>query len=163
MCSSDLRAKKVADSGHLVCSHTYSHLLWIKATRAADHEAVLTKELERTAQALEQATGARPTVLRMPNGYDKPWVRALAGKLGYTLVNWTYGSDWTKIPEAKMTAEYLRAVQPGAILLLHDGGGKVKEKDLRLVEAILAEAKKKGLKPVRLDDLLHLRSPAAKP
>jgi peptidoglycan/xylan/chitin deacetylase (PgdA/CDA1 family) len=99
----------------------------------------------------------------MPNGYDKPWVRQLAGKLGYTLVNWTYGSDWSKTPEDRMTAEYLKAVKPGAILLMHDGGGKVREKDLRIVEAVLAEAKKKGLKPVRLDELLGIADDAGKP
>jgi peptidoglycan/xylan/chitin deacetylase (PgdA/CDA1 family) len=152
------RAKKVAEAGHMVCNHTDTHLLWKNAAKAADHEAVLRRELERAGAAIEKAAGVRPTVLRMPNGYDKPWVRQEAGKLGYTLVNWTYGSDWTKLSEEKMTAEYLKAVKPGAILLLHDGGGKVKEKNLRIVAAILAEAARKGLKPVRLDDLLNLRA-----
>lgn len=156
------RAKKVAEAGHLVCNHTDSHLFWPKAGKAPGHEAVLRKELERAGAAIEKATGVRPTILRMPNGYDKPWVRQEAAKLGYTLVNWTYGSDWTKISEEQMTAEYLKAVKPGAILLLHDGGGKVKEKNLRIVEAILAEAAKKGLKPVRLDELLGLTVPAVK-
>lgn len=98
----------------------------------------------------------------MPNGYDKPWVREVARRLGYTIVNWTYGSDWTRLSEEKMTAEYLKAVKPGAILLLHDGGGNVKERNLRITEAILQEAKKKGLKPVRLDELLNLYDPGKK-
>jgi peptidoglycan/xylan/chitin deacetylase (PgdA/CDA1 family) len=151
---------KVAQAGHLVCSHTDTHLLWKNTAKKPDHEAILTKELERTAAALEKAGAPRPAVLRMPNGYDKPWVRALAGKLGYSLVNWTYGSDWTKTPEEKMTAEYLKAVKPGAILLMHDGGGKVREKDLRMVEAVLAEAQRKGLKAVRLDELLGIQAAA---
>ena len=156
------RAKKVAQGGHLVCNHTDTHLLWKNTAKKPDHEAILQRELEKAGAAIEKATGVRTTVLRMPNGYDKPWVRALAGKLGYTLVNWTYGSDWTKTPEDKMTAEYLKAVKPGAILLLHDGGGKVKEKNLRIVGRILDEAARKGLKPVRLDDLLGLgAAPAA--
>ena len=119
-------------------------------------------ELEKAAAAIEKAAGVRTTVLRMPNGYDKPWVREVARRLDYTLVNWTYGSDWTKLSEEKMTAEYVKAVKPGAILLLHDGGGKVKEKNLRITEAILREAKKKGLAPVRLDELLGLNPPVKK-
>ena len=150
------RAKKVAGAGHLVCNHTDTHLLWKNAAKSQDHEAILRKELERAGEAIEKATGVRPTMLRMPNGYDRPWVRQEAARLGYTLVNWTYGSDWTRMPEEKMTAEYLKALKPGAILLLHDGGGKVREKNLRIVEAILNEAAKKGLKPVRLDVLLGL-------
>lgn len=157
------RARKVAAAGHLVCNHTDSHKLWKNTAKLADHEAILRKELEKAGEAIEKATGGRPTVLRMPNGYDKPWVRQVAGKLGYTLVNWTYGSDWTGISEEKMTAEYLKAVKPGAILLMHDGGGKAKEKNLRITEAVLREAGKKGLKPVRLDDLLGIRSPGPKP
>jgi len=156
------RAAKVAAAGHLVCSHTDSHLFWPKVGKAPDREAVLRRELEESGATIEKATGVRPTVLRMPNGYDKPWVRQAAAKLGYTLVNWTYGSDWTKISEEKMLGEYLKALRPGAILLLHDGGGKAKEKNLRLVEAILAEAAKKNLKPVRLDDLLGLSAPAVR-
>ena len=156
------RAKKVAQAGHLVCNHTDTHLLWKNVERKPDHEAIFQKELEKAGASIEKASGVRPTVLRMPNGYNKPWARALAAKLGYTLVNWTYGSDWTRTPEEKMTAEYLKAVQPGAILLLHDGGGKVKEKNLRIVGSILDDAAKKGLKPVRLDELLGLgAAPAA--
>ena len=153
------RARKVAEAGHLVCNHTDSHLFWPKAGKAPDHEAVLQKELERAGASIEKAAGVRPTVLRMPNGYDKPWVRQVAGRLGYTLVNWSYGSDWTNTPETRMTAEYIKALKPGAILLMHDGGGKVREKDLRIVEAVLEAAAKKGLKPVRLDDLLGIRQP----
>lgn len=156
------RAKKVAEAGHLVCNHTDTHLFWPKTGKAADREAILKRELEKAAAAIEKAAGVRPAVLRMPNGYDKPWVREAARRLDYTLVNWTYGSDWTKIPEERMTAEYVKAVKPGAILLLHDGGGKAREKNLRITEAILLEAKRKGLAPVRLDELLGLNAPAVK-
>jgi len=156
------RARKVAEAGHLVCNHTDTHLFWPRTGKAADREAILKRELDKAAAAIEKAAGVRATVLRMPNGYDKPWVRELARRLDYTLVNWTYGSDWTRLSEEKMTAEYVKAVKPGAILLLHDGGGKVKEKNLRITEAILREAKKKGLAPVRLDELLGLTPPVKK-
>ncbi len=150
------RAGKVQAAGHLVANHTDTHKNWFKTGSAADRESVLEKELERAGAAIKKATGSRPVILRMPNGYDKPWVRQAAARLGYTLVNWTYGSDWTKLSEEEMTAEYLKALKPGAILLMHDGGGKVKEKNLRITGAVLLEAGKKGLKPVRLDELLGI-------
>lgn len=151
-------AKKVYAAGHLVANHTDSHKNWFKLGNCAGREAALSKEIGKAAASIEKATGARPAVLRMPNGYDRPWVKQVAAELGYTLVNWTYGSDWTALSEDKMTAEYLKALKPGAILLLHDGGGKAKERNLRIVEAVLAEAKKKGLMPVRLDDLLGIQT-----
>lgn len=154
------RVKLVQDGGHLVACHTDSHLNWFKVGKTAGKEKTLAAELEKASASIEKAAGSRPWMLRMPNGYDKPWVRELAGKQGYTLVNWTFGEDWTKKPEETMTADYLKALKPGAIFLLHDGGGKVKEKNLRIVEKLLAEAQKKGLKPVRLDELLGLNVPA---
>jgi hypothetical protein len=80
-------------------------------------------------------------------------VREAVRKLGYKFVNWSYGSDWTKTPEDKMAAEYRKATRAGAVLLLHDGGGKSREKTLRLTAAILDEAGRLGLRAVRLDEL----------
>jgi hypothetical protein len=71
-------------------------------------------------------------------------------------VNWTYGSDWTRLPEPEMTAAYLNHLKPGVILLMHDGGGKSRAKTLRITEALLKEAAVKGLKPVTLDVLLDI-------
>ncbi|HCC49229.1 MAG TPA: hypothetical protein DEQ38_14095 [Elusimicrobia bacterium] len=153
------QVKKLAGAGHLVASHTDTHKNWYKIGNAKDREAVLTGELNKAEKALVAACGIRPTVLRMPNGYDRPWVRETARRLGYTLVNWTYGSDWVRQSDDKMAAEYLKALKPGAILLMHDGGGKNKGKNLKVTEALLDEAARRGLKPVRLDALLGLGAP----
>lgn len=153
------RARLVAGAGHLVASHTDSHLNWFAVGKSKDKVKILTGELEKAADSIEKATGVRPWVLRMPNGYDRPWVRRAASKCGYTLVNWTYGGDWLRTTEEKITAQYLKALKPGAILLLHDGGGEGKKKNLRIVEKLLVEAEKRGLKPVRVDELLGLPVP----
>ncbi len=154
------KAAAVQAAGHLVCNHTDTHKNWYKIGNSGNAGKVLEAELNKAQESIRKATGYSPYILRMPNGYSRPWVKATAGRLGYTLVNWTYGSDWTKTPEDKMTAEYLKALEPGAIFLMHDGGGKVKEKNLRIVARILDEAAKKGLKPVRLDALLGITVPA---
>lgn len=146
-------AKKAHDAGHLIANHTDSHKNWFKVGKAADREKVLAAEVRKAEEAIVKATGFRPTILRMPNGYDRPWVREAAKKLGYRAVNWSYGSDWTKTPEDKMTGEYLRATRAGAVLLLHDGGGRNREKTLRITAAILEEAQRQGLEAVRLDQL----------
>jgi len=145
--------KMVHAAGHLVANHTDTHKNWFKIAKTADREKVFAAELSKAEEALVKATGEKPKVLRMPNGYTAPWVRAAAARLGYTMVNWSYGSDWGKAPEAAMTAEYVKAVKPGAVLLLHDGGGKNREKTLRITAAILDEAQRQGLQPVRLDAL----------
>ena len=59
-----------------------------------------------------------------------------------------------------MTAEYVKHVRPGAILLMHDGGGAGREKSLRITEKVLLEARRKGLKAVTLDELLDIKTAA---
>ncbi|MGD9643931.1 MAG: polysaccharide deacetylase family protein [Elusimicrobiales bacterium] len=146
-------AKKVHDAGHLIANHTDSHKNWFKVGKGADREKVLAAEIQKAEEAIVKATGFKPTVLRMPNGYDRPWVRAAAKRLGYSYVNWSYGSDWTKTSEERMTEEYRKATRAGGVLLLHDGGGRTREKTLRITAAILAEAERLGLQAVRLDVL----------
>ena len=152
-------AKKVHDAGHLVANHTDMHKNWFKIGKSADREKVFLSEVKKAEEAIVKATGEKPSILRMPNGYTAPWLREAAKKIGYRTANWSYGSDWTKTPEDKMTAGYLKSVRIGKVLLLHDGGGKSHEKTLRITEAILNEAQRLGLDPVRLDVLLKGPSP----
>lgn len=147
-------AKKVHDAGHLVANHTDTHKNWFKIGKGPDREKVLASEVKKAEEAIVKATGEKPKILRMPNGYTAPWLREAVKKLGYRAANWSYGSDWTKTPEEKMTAEYVKAVRAGNVLLLHDGGGRNREKTLRITSAILDEAARLGLEPVRLDALL---------
>lgn len=147
------RAKKVLDAGHLLANHTDTHKNWFKIGNSGDREKGLSAEVRKAEEAIVKATGFRPTVLRMPNGYSRPWVKETLKKLGYESINWSYGSDWTKLPEDRMIAEYRKAVRPGNILLLHDGGGKSRERTLRITAAVLDEAAKQGLEAVRLDEL----------
>ena len=146
-------AKKVRDAGHQVANHTDTHKNWFRIGKAADREKVFLSDVKKAEEAIVKATGEKPSVLRMPNGYTAPWVREAAKKLGYRTVNWSYGSDWTKIPEDRMTAEYVKSTRIGKVLLMHDGGGKNRERTLRLTEAVLNEAERLGLEPVRLDAL----------
>lgn len=151
------KAAAAAAAEHLLGNHTDTHADYFRIGKGPEPEKFLEKELAAAASAIEKATGRRTPFLRMPNGYDRPWVRKVAARKGYIIVNWTYGSDWTRAGEEAMTADYLKNVKPGAILLLHDGGGKGREKTLRITEQILLEAARKGLKPVRLDELLGIR------
>jgi len=154
-------AGKVAAAGHLVGNHTDKHEFYPKIGKGPDREKILEKEIDGAAAAIERAAGVKPVFMRMPNGYDKDWVRSVAARKGYILVNWTYGSDWTNIPEEKMTAEYLKHLKPGVIFLMHDGGGKTREKTLRITELILKEAARKGLHPVKVDVLLGIPDTSA--
>lgn len=150
--------RRACAEGHLAANHTYAHRNYFKLAADPAREKILAAELEPTEKAIEKACGYRPRVMRMPNGYSRDWVMKVARAEGYALVNWTYGSDWTKLSDEEMLAGYLKALKPGAILLFHDGGGKVRERTLRLTRAVLDEAERRGLKAVTLDELLGLKT-----
>jgi len=145
---------EIAKAGHMVCNHTDTHVNYYKLKSAA-REAILEKEIKTAEDSIKRAGGIRPLYLRLPNGFSGKWARETVFRLGYSLVNWTYGSDWTQLGREEMLKGYLRNLRPGSILLLHDGGEKEREKTLWLVGRILEDARKKGLKPVRLDELLE--------
>ncbi len=95
-------AARVADEGHEVAAHGYAHL---REPPAGD--------LERGLEAVERATGRRPTRYRPPYGR--------AADTGLELVLWSaWGLDWETIGPDRIAELVLRDLEPGAIVLLHD-------------------------------------------
>jgi len=154
-------AKDVADRGHEIASHTYSHLHYGKKLKELGGDVnkakvLLLSDMKKTNDILLKNTGKKPLLCRMPHGIDRPWIKESAKDAGLILVNWTYGSDWTAESMEKLTEEYVAAIKPGAILLLHDGNPR-REKSLALTEAILKAAQEKGFRPVTVGELLNLK------
>jgi len=115
----------------------------------------LRQDLRKTQDAIEKATGEKATLLRMPHGIDRPWIKDVAKEEGYVLVNWTYGSDWHNLPVEEMKEGYLKAIRPGAILLFHDGG-RIREKSLVLTEFMIDKANKSHVLIQTVSHLLEI-------
>lgn len=152
-------AAAVAEGGHLLGNHTYSHANFNKLPEGQRLSA-MEGEICKTEAAVRAATGQTTYFLRAPYGLSSQWIRELAGRKGYVMVNWSCGADWWFHPREQILKQYLDNLHSGAVFLLHDGGSSKRETTVWLVERILAEAKKRGLKPVRLDELLTV-DPAA--
>jgi len=146
--------KKVLADGHEVGSHTYTHPdFW--HYKKPDFKEFLTKELEETEAAFAKI-GYKPVLLRMPYGYNKPWAREVAASKGYTMINWSFGTDWNKMPQEDLAKIYIKHITPGAILLMHDGG-KDRSRTLYAAGAVIAEAKKQGYEILTVSQLLGLK------
>jgi peptidoglycan/xylan/chitin deacetylase (PgdA/CDA1 family) len=152
-------AKKIADAGFEVGSHTTSHrnyAQYAKEKGQGQAKADLIKDMKGARKTIEEATGVTLKILRMPHGIDRPWIKEAAKETGFVLVNWTYGSDWIKMPEEEQTKEYIKALQPGAIILLHDGNPH-REKSLRITEALIKAAQEKGYEMVTVGELIGVK------
>jgi peptidoglycan/xylan/chitin deacetylase (PgdA/CDA1 family) len=110
-------ARAVSDAGMPLGNHSFSH---DDLTRLAP-EAVA-DDLARTQQAVFEACDQVPVLFRPPYGETDDGVRAVAAGLGMTEVLWTVDPrDWSGV-DTKQILETAVTVEPGGIILLHDGG-----------------------------------------
>ena len=152
--------RDVVSAGHVVASHLYRHENFAKTLPAQGRES-LARSMEQARTVLEKISGQRIQFLRMPHGIDRPWIRQLAREQGFVLVNWSFGFDWEKMTTEEMTQNYLKNIQPGAIILMHDGGRR--QKTLTILRNVLTALREKGYNAVTLNDLFEKVSGSPRP
>lgn len=106
-------AAKVAAAGHEVGNHGWSHTDFTDLSDGQLHS-----ELDRTAEAIEQATGVRPGMARPPYGALDS---RITGAAGLPMIMWdTDSQDWQHKSAAETHQRVMDHVSPGGIVLLHD-------------------------------------------
>jgi peptidoglycan/xylan/chitin deacetylase (PgdA/CDA1 family) len=134
-----------AQGGHYVANHTYSH-----SSLEGISEADFIQEIENTRQAILDAALDLFTLdkdvryLRPPYGATDANTRQYAAEQGYAVVLWDIDpQDWRR-PGAKVVADHvIRSVYPGAIVLMHDGGGD-RAQTVQALETVLRELSAQG-------------------
>ncbi|MEU9352046.1 polysaccharide deacetylase family protein [Streptomyces griseoloalbus] len=115
----DLLAR-MADEGHVVGNHTWSHPLLTDLGRRR-----IRSEMERTSDVIEKTYGARPEWFRAPYG---AWNRAafqLGAELGMEPLAWTVDTlDWTTPGTRTIVGRVEDGAAPGVVVLSHDAGGE---------------------------------------
>jgi peptidoglycan/xylan/chitin deacetylase (PgdA/CDA1 family) len=145
-------AKALLDDGQLLGNHSYHHDYW----RWLDPRY---PELDRTQDAFRRNLGVCPAFFRPPHGQRTPFMIAHASSKGMHTVTWDVSaSDWSSHDSGAVARGILDHVQPGSIILLHDGidGSGVADRSVLIdaLPAILDGLRDQGLTPVRLDELL---------
>ncbi|WP_086854538.1 polysaccharide deacetylase family protein [Streptomyces coeruleofuscus] len=110
---------RMADEGHVVGNHTWSHPLLTRLTRRQ-----IRSQMERTSDVIEDAYGERPEWFRAPYG---AWNRAafqLGAELGMEPLGWTLDTlDWTSPSTRSIVRRVENGAAPGVVVLAHDAGG----------------------------------------
>ena len=113
--------REIADDGHRLCDHTVTH-----DTDLPDKPAdVIEDEIGGTLAAIEDAVpGVDVPFYRAPGGNFAANVNKIAAEHDQVPLGWSIDpGDWRK-PGARAIHDYVAEhVHPGAIILLHDGGG----------------------------------------
>lgn len=81
-------------------------------------------DLVTTSDLIESATHFRPCLFRPPDGAVDAAVIDSAAQAGMTTVTWDVDpSDWSNPGSGAVYSRVVDAVQPGSIVVMHDGGG----------------------------------------
>ncbi|MEJ1199567.1 MULTISPECIES: polysaccharide deacetylase family protein [unclassified Streptomyces] len=125
---------RMADEGHVVGNHTWSHPLLTKLGRRR-----IRSEMERTSEVVEQAYGEPPRWFRAPYG---AWNRAafqLGAELGMEPLAWTVDTlDWTTPGTGTIVDRVEDGAAPGVVVLSHDAGGD-RSQSVRALRSYLPE------------------------
>jgi peptidoglycan-N-acetylglucosamine deacetylase len=114
-------------------------------------------QLHATIAAIRSLTGYTPCVFRPPYGaYDQATVNT-ARSLGLATVLWNVDpSDYLLPGTRAIEQRVLAQVQPGSIILSHDGGGP-RGQTLAAYPSIIAALRARGYRIVTIPQLLGFR------
>jgi peptidoglycan/xylan/chitin deacetylase (PgdA/CDA1 family) len=149
-------AAQVAADGHELANHGDDHRIL-----AFSLPGTIRAQLAAAEEAARAATGGELAPLfRASHGYRSPWLGSVVRRLGYKLCGWDGRIFDSALPGAETIAERATGVlRPGAVLLLHDGDGsgrgRPRQQTVDALPAILDEADRRGLRSVRLSELLR--------
>lgn len=146
--------RRIRDEGHAIGNHTWSHEYLYLANRAT-----IAAEIDRTQDVLERITGSRPVWFRPPYGVRWFPLPGILQERGMRMMLWSDRGHDGALDAEGVTKTTLAQLEPGAIVLLHDGD-EVHEPSLvdrsatvKALPAIIAGVRKAGYtlpKPVRL-------------
>lgn len=109
----------LAAGNHTVAGHSWSH----RRTGELDDDEVIS-ESERTAELVARLTGHPAPYVRPPYGNDAGRFAAILEPHGLTTVTWSVAvRDWARAEALEIVELVLEGLHPGAIVILHDGGG----------------------------------------
>ena len=140
-------AREVAAAGHRLGNHSFSHRHpWRMG--AADAR----REVRDGTKALEDICGRPVSLFRPPFGRVRHCMTTEAAWCGQIQVLWDRSAiDWGPLGRTAWIARRLARVQPGEIVLMHDGAGQHNHPDqlLRVLPGLLRRLGENGMRALR--------------
>jgi peptidoglycan-N-acetylglucosamine deacetylase len=143
---------RAAREGHEIGNHSWSHPNFAKMSDDA-----VRSQLRRTDDAIKNATGERPTLMRPPYGSitarEKHWIY---DEFGYRVILWDVDPyDWKRPGPAVVRNRILKETQPGSIVLSHD----IHPGTIEAMPSTFDALEAKGFKFVTVSELIRMATP----
>jgi len=147
-------ARAVAQAGHVIGNHTFTHPLLIFESAAQTR-----RQLVDCHQALDEALGEHSNLFRPPFGGRRPATLRVARELGLKTVMWNVtGYDWNAPPAAVIEKKVARQLRGGDVILLHDGGhralGADRTQTVIATDNLIQRYKGEGYEFVTVEEML---------
>ena len=111
-------AREVADAGHAIVNHTWTH-----ARLSALAPAAVQDQMSRASDAIHNVTGRRPGMFRAPYGAWSPTVLKLCEQMQLAPLDWSVDpQDWANPGVNAIVTTIMGNTRSGSIILEHDGG-----------------------------------------
>jgi len=117
------------------------------------------REIEDTAMLLKKTTGVKTNLFRPPNGFLYNGLADYALKHKEVVVTWSVDSgDWHKrgVSVERLVNYVVEQAKPGAIILMHDGGGD-RTKTVQALPKIIERLTQRGYKFVTVPEMLQMK------
>lgn len=144
---------RIVEEGHAIGNHGYRDqpppiLGWDPCQTA--HGIV------RTQEVLEELTGSRPGLFRLPCARPRRDIWKIVRKERMLVVHTSCFSLWErKLPPRSLTRRILGRVKNGDIILLHDWSGSPRSPALEALPALLDSLKEREFQLVTISELLQ--------
>ena len=141
-------SRKVIASGDAIGNHTWSHPVLTVAN--------VGRQVSRAEAEIDRTTGYQPCLLRPPYGDGSPAVISAVRRMGLLSIIWDVDPrDWSLPGTSAIVHRVLSAVHPGAIVIMHDGGGPRSE-TVQALQTIVPTLLARGYRLVTIPRLLGL-------
>src|SRR6201982_3404670 len=145
---------RAAREDHEIGNHSWSHPNLAKMSQES-----VRSQLQRTDDAIKNATGERPTLMRPPYGSitdrEKHWIH---DEFGYQIILWDVDPyDWKRPGPAVVRNRILKETRPGSIVLSHD----IHPGTIEAMPSTLDALETKGFKFVTVTELIRMATPQA--
>ncbi|MEB3337595.1 MAG: polysaccharide deacetylase family protein, partial [Leptolyngbyaceae bacterium] len=146
-------AQQVVRSGHAVGNHTWHHH-YHRVDRAT-----AAQELNRTADSIYQTTGAKTSLFRPPGGFLDNGLVTYANQTKQSVLMWSIDIGDTKFHASSQSLanQVLSTAHPGAIVLMHDGGGN-RQTTVQALPTLIKGLKQRGYRFVTIPQLLEMQA-----
>jgi chitin deacetylase len=143
--------RRIVAEGHALGNRAWNQM----AEETSNLDA--TREVDETADLIQEVTGAKTELFRPPNGRLDTKLVSYAQKQGYAVTLWSVDSQDSLVAAPILLDNVLKNARPGRVVLLHDGSGDEQSATIQALPQLLTALQQQGYRFVTIPELLKIQ------